>query len=161
WQVILSDFTMPRFSAQAALAVLRETGLDVPFIVVSGSVGEETAVEAMRSGVRDYVLKGRLARLAPAIERELREAAMRAERRKMQAQLMLADRMASVGTLAAGVAHEINNPLAVIVANLDFVADCVSKLAPGPGAPDGAAAEVATLRADLEEPLRDARDAAE
>src|SRR5216110_3241888 len=70
WDLILSDYSMPEFNAPAAFAVVRDRGLDVPFIIVSGTVGEHVAVEAMRSGVQDYVLKGALARLVPAVERE-------------------------------------------------------------------------------------------
>jgi two-component system cell cycle sensor histidine kinase/response regulator CckA len=77
WDIILSDWTMPRMSALTALACLKSTDLDVPFIVVSGSVGEETAVEAMRQGAHDYVLKGNLSRLGPAILREVRECRVR------------------------------------------------------------------------------------
>jgi CheY-like chemotaxis protein len=85
--VVISDHNMPMFSADAALALLRESGVDVPFILVSGEVGEETASALMKAGAHDFVLKDRLARLAPAIQRELREAAERAERRRMQADL--------------------------------------------------------------------------
>jgi len=80
WDVVISDWSMPKFGAPAALAILKETGLDLPFVIVSGSVGEEAAVEAMRSGAHDYVLKDRLARLLPAIERELREVEVRRAR---------------------------------------------------------------------------------
>ena len=73
WDVIISDWSMPRFSGLAALAILKESGLDLPFILVSGTVGEEIAVEAMRAGAHDYVLKDRLARLSPVVEREVRE----------------------------------------------------------------------------------------
>jgi hypothetical protein len=73
WDLILSDYSMPRFSAPQAFSVLKEKGLDIPFIIVSGTVGEEVAVAAMKMGVQDYLLKGKLARLGPAIERELRE----------------------------------------------------------------------------------------
>ncbi|MBI5628838.1 MAG: response regulator, partial [Candidatus Rokubacteria bacterium] len=69
--------TMPAFSGLGALHTLKEAGLDVPFLIVSGTVGEEIAVEAMRAGARDYVLKDRLTRLLPAVERELRETAER------------------------------------------------------------------------------------
>ncbi len=73
WHVVISDWSMPTFSGLAALAIVKELGLDIPFVIVSGTVGEETAVEAMRAGAHDYVLKDRLTRLLPAIERELRE----------------------------------------------------------------------------------------
>jgi len=242
WDVIISDYTMPSFSARGALRVLHESGLDIPFIIVSGTVGEEVAVDALKAGAHDFLIKGRFARLPPVIERERREAVTRrgrrdaeralrisetryrtivetaqegiwtldeigrttylnqrmaemlacgmeevlqipfldfvdsewksaAERalrepgegvtdilfrrrddsefwgtfstspihdqdsqrigtlamvvnttqqRQLQAQLMMADRMASVGMLAAGVAHEINNPLAAVLFQLDI-----------------------------------------
>jgi PAS domain S-box-containing protein len=85
WDIVLSDWGMPNFDALAALAVLRESNLDLPFIIVSGTIGEETAVEAMRAGAHDYVLKDNLARLAPAVEREIRESEMRAARRQTDA----------------------------------------------------------------------------
>jgi hypothetical protein len=83
WDIVLSDFSMPKFSGPEAFEVLRSKKLDIPFIIVSGTVGEETAVKAMKAGVQDYLLKGNLARLAPAIERELREHKARAEQRKL------------------------------------------------------------------------------
>src|SRR5262249_53990192 len=122
WDIALSDYSMPRFSGPAALALIKERNLDLPFIIVSGTIGEDIAVAALRAGAHDFIVKGMLARLIPAIERELREFAVRAERKKMSEQLLISDRMASVGTLAAGVAHEINNPLAVLIANLEFIA---------------------------------------
>src|SRR2546425_4432965 len=67
WDVVLSDYTMPGFDAPAALAVLQDHGSDAPFIVVSGSVGEDTAVAAMRAGATDYIMKDRLQRLRPAV----------------------------------------------------------------------------------------------
>jgi PAS domain S-box-containing protein len=73
WDVVLADFNLPRFSAPAALQLLKQLGQDVPFIVMSGAVSEETAVEAMRAGAHDYVSKQNLTRLLPAIEREMRE----------------------------------------------------------------------------------------
>jgi PAS domain S-box-containing protein len=85
--VVISDFNLPAFSAEAALALLRDSGLDIPFILVSGEVGEETAVALLRAGAHDFVLKDRLTRLAPAVRRELREAAGRRERRQAEAAL--------------------------------------------------------------------------
>ena len=73
WDLILSDHSMPGFSAPAALRVLHESGLDIPFIIVSGMIGEELAVSLMRAGAHDFVMKDRLGRLVPAIERELGE----------------------------------------------------------------------------------------
>jgi signal transduction histidine kinase/DNA-binding response OmpR family regulator len=82
WDVVLSDFHLPGFSGLAALEILRKAGLDIPFILVSGAIGEHTAVEAMRAGARDYILKDNLARLGPAIRRELLEAGERQARRQ-------------------------------------------------------------------------------
>jgi two-component system, NtrC family, sensor kinase len=246
WDVVISDYAMPAFNALRALEVVKRSHLDLPFIVVSNIIGEDIAVLAMKAGAHDFIVKGQWKRLGPAIERELREARERAERRVTEAalrrseerfrkliasmddvvftmnrelrfdevfgdgatvpelsrahiagrtprevfgadglvheraaaralagervvyewsvapadenvrcfqtamsaivdgegrptgvvgvsrdiseqkrvaeQLLISDRMASVGTLAAGVAHEINNPLAVVLTSLDFVA---------------------------------------
>ena len=84
WDVIIADYRLPQFDARAALKVLQATGRDIPFIVVSATIGEDVAVEMMRSGAQDYLIKGNLARLAPAVERELREAAARLERRRAE-----------------------------------------------------------------------------
>ena len=84
WDLILSDYAMPRFNALAALKVRRETRSDLPFIVISGTIGEDTAVEAMRLGAHDYLMKGKLKRLCPAIERELRDAGVRRERKRAE-----------------------------------------------------------------------------
>jgi len=85
WDVVLADYTMPRFSAPEALNLLQASGLDIPFIVVSGTIGEERAVEMMKAGAHDYILKGNLTRLAPAMTRELREVEMRWDRRRLAA----------------------------------------------------------------------------
>ncbi|HVQ93358.1 MAG TPA: response regulator [Mycobacteriales bacterium] len=85
--VVISDYNLPTFSAEAALALLSASGLDVPFILVSGEVGEETAVALLRGGAHDFVLKDRLTRLGPAVRRELREAAGRRERQQAEAAL--------------------------------------------------------------------------
>jgi two-component system, cell cycle sensor histidine kinase and response regulator CckA len=84
WDVILSDWSMPTFSGPAALAILKEKKLDVPFIIVSGTIGEEMAAEAMRAGARDFVLKDKLGRLTPAVEREVSEGKERTARRQAE-----------------------------------------------------------------------------
>jgi PAS domain S-box-containing protein len=84
WDIILCDFTMPYFNGAAALQLARESGTDVPFIFVSGTIGEDVAIEAMKSGAQDYIMKTNLARLAPAVERELHEAQTRRESRQAE-----------------------------------------------------------------------------
>ena len=84
WDVIISDYYLPQFGAPAALGILLDSGRDIPFIVVSGRMGEDTAVEMMKAGAHDYLLKGKLARLGPAVERELRDAKSRRERRRAE-----------------------------------------------------------------------------
>jgi two-component system cell cycle sensor histidine kinase/response regulator CckA len=87
WDIVISDSSMPDFSAREALEVLTQVGLDIPFIIVSGTIGEEAAVAGMRAGASDFLLKGKLARLAPVVERELRESKARSERRKAEEDL--------------------------------------------------------------------------
>ena len=260
WDVVVSDYSLPGFDAFGALAIVRRRDPDLPFLIVSGTIADDTAVEAMRLGAQDYLMKSNLARLGPAIDRELRDAAVRRERRtatelvlrseerfrrlidaideivytvdgeekldglfgrwfdglppgahlgrtiaaalgsdhvephrralsgervvyewtapiarqtrhfqsvlsplrtgdsitglvgisrdvtdqrNIEEQLRLSDRMVSVGTLAAGIAHEINNPLTVVMANLEF-----------------ARSERATQEGELSASLLDAHDAA-
>ncbi len=84
WDVVIADYVMPCFSGLAALSLLHQTGLDIPFIIASGKMGEDTAVEVMKAGAHDYILKGNLSRLVPAIRRELREAVVRQEREQAE-----------------------------------------------------------------------------
>jgi signal transduction histidine kinase/FixJ family two-component response regulator len=84
WDLVISDYSMPYFSGLAALELLKKSGLDIPFIVVSGTIGEDLAVAAMKAGAHDYMMKGNLQRLAPSIERELREAESRRQRNRAE-----------------------------------------------------------------------------
>jgi signal transduction histidine kinase len=84
WDLIIADYRLPGFDGLAALALVKKKGLDLPFIIVSGYITEETAVAAMKAGAHDYVMKDKLARLGSAVERELREAEDRRERRRAE-----------------------------------------------------------------------------
>jgi signal transduction histidine kinase len=115
WDVILSDYKMPQFSAPLALEVLKESELDLPFVVVSGTIGEELAVAAMKAGSHDYVMKDHLARLVPAIERELREAKMRAAHREAEKRLRVTERLCAVGEMAASIVHDLKTPMQAVL----------------------------------------------
>ena len=121
WDIVLSDYYLPTFDAPGALAVLQASGYDVPFIVVSGSVGEDTAVAAMRAGATDYIMKDRLQRLPPAVAKALAEAAVRRERLQLQQDLARAQKLEAIGRLAGGVAHDFNNVLTAILGSAELL----------------------------------------
>jgi signal transduction histidine kinase len=139
WDLIVCDFYMPQFSGIDALKIVQSMEADSPFIVLSGVVGEEKAVEMMLAGAHDYVMKDNISRLIPAIRRELQEAQSRRDKKRaeqelekyrnhledlvhertkelqnVQSELLRKERMALLGQLVATVSHEICNPLAVI-----------------------------------------------
>ena len=102
WDAVISDYNLPTFSTEGALQVLHSFHLDLPFIIVSGCIGEETAVALMKAGAHDFVMKDNLARLAPALERELREAEIRCERSQTQERLEANEQFLRAMTAALG-----------------------------------------------------------
>jgi PAS domain S-box-containing protein len=107
WDLVIADYTLPSFGARDALALIQGNGTDLPFIIVSGTIDEVSAVNAMRAGAHDYVLKGHLERLLPAIERELADAERRRERLQTEAELRLLQQRfsATFNQAAVGMAH--------------------------------------------------------
>ena len=125
--LILSDCSLPAFDGMSALKIAHARWPAIPLIFVSGTLGEERAIESLKSGATDYVLKERLARLVPAVRRAMQEVQERAERLRLEAQFIEAQKMEVLGQLAGGVAHDFNNFLAVIMGNGELIA---SKLGP-------------------------------
>ena len=115
WDIIISDHSMPQFTGTEALKMVRASDPDVPFIFVSGTMGEDAATEAMRVGAQDYVMKTNLKRLVPAIQRELRDAGERKERKRLEGRVQQLQKYEAIGRLVGGIAHDFNNMIGAIL----------------------------------------------
>ena len=121
--IVLSDLSMPGFSGQRALELLRERDQDMPFIFISATLGEEAAIEALRNGATDYILKQNPARLASAVRRALREADAQRARRRAETELIRAQRFESLAMLAGGLSHDLRNLLQPLLLAGDSLQD--------------------------------------
>jgi len=120
WDLIICDFSLPHFSAPKALELLKKSGLDLPFIIVSGTIGEESAVNALKAGAHDFIIKGNFARLIPAIQRELKDAEVRHERKvrekELEAIASVSSKLRAAKTLDEMLSHLLDQALELVQA---------------------------------------------
>ena len=125
--LVLADYKLPSFDGLSALKLLLSIRPDLPFIFVSGTFGEESAIEALKIGATDYVLKTRLSKLVPAVRRALREKVERQRLIELEDTLRQIQKMETLGQLTGGIAHDFKNLLMLITGNLEIIEDAVAR----------------------------------
>ena len=128
--LVLSDHSLPDCNGLDAIQIVRQRWPELPVILVTGTLAEEQAIDLLKSGATDYVVKDRLARLAPAVRRAVQEVESRADHRRLEAKFIEAQKMEVIGQFAAGIAHDFNNLLGVILGNLNFIATDMDQASP-------------------------------
>jgi signal transduction histidine kinase len=126
--LILCDYNLPGFDGLEALQMAQASPHQIPFIFLSGGIGEHLAVECLHRGATDYVLKGNPARLIPAVKRALEETRVRRAKEQAERELAHGEKMVLLGQLSAGIAHEINNPITYINLNMETLRDYADKM---------------------------------
>lgn len=121
WDVVICDFNLTGFTAFDALSTLQQNSQDLPFIILSGALSEEIGVALMKAGAHDVVIKSRMGRLIPAIQREIKDAHLRRQNKELEQQLFHAQRMDGIGAITSGVAHDLNNLLSPILMASDIL----------------------------------------
>jgi len=128
--IVFSDYSLPAFDGLSATKIVQARWPNIPVILISGTLGEELAIESLKNGATDYVLKERLSRLVPSVRRAMKEVEARAERTRLNALFIEAQKMEVVGQLAGGVAHDFNNILAIIMGYCDLLKSEIAKESP-------------------------------